>query len=299
MRAIALLALAGAAAAAVLLWQTGTMSEIAAWARAEQRELQNALARAMRAAQRGEPAVVWGLIGASALYGVVHAVGPGHGKFLIGGAAAGSRATALRMAGIALAGSLGQGLTAIALVYGGMALVGITARWAVGTAEDVLAPASYVAIGLIGLWLVWRGVRGFSRLRAPAYAPATGSGHGHDHDCGCGHRHGATAEEAARLTGWRDAAALILPIAMRPCTGAVIVLVIAWKMELIGLGAAAAMAMALGTGAVVAGVGLGSVWLRETAFAGAGRSGAPWLAPALQCAAGGLIAVFSMGLLLA
>lgn len=297
MRLTALLILAGTALLAILLWQSGTLAEFAAWARLEQRDLQNALARSVRAARAGEPGVVWGLLTASALYGLVHAVGPGHGKFLIGGAAAASRRTASRMALIGLGASVGQALTAILLVYGGMGLVEMGSRWAVGTAEDILAPASHLAIGLIGLVLVWRGLRG---LRAATHSHE----HHHDHDqshdgaCGCGHKHAPTAAEAEALSGWRDILALTGSIAIRPCTGAVIVLVIAWKSGLQLLGAGAALAMAAGTGTVVAAVALGSVWLRETTFRGAGQSRVAAVAPALQCGAGGLIVLFSTTLLL-
>ncbi len=305
--AVALAFVAGAAA----LWLTGGFAEIAAWARGEQRELQNALARAMRAARTGEASAVWALISASALYGLVHAVGPGHGKFLIGGAAVASRRTAWRMALIGVAASLGQAVTAIVLVYGGMALVGITARWAERTAEDWLAPASYIAIGLIGLWLVWRGVRAFLRRRVALgheHHHAHDHGHAHDHlhdqshsgECGCGHKHGATAEEVEAIRSWRDVAALIGGIAIRPCTGAVIVLVIAWRFDIALLGAAAATAMALGTGVVVGGTALAATWFRDSSYAAAGSGqAASILAPTLQCLAGGAIVLFSGTLLFA
>lgn len=329
MRLTALLILGAAAVAALLLWQTGALAEFAAWARAEQRDLQNALARAVRAARAGEAGVVGGLISAALLYGVVHAAGPGHGKVLIGGAAAASRRTALRMAGIGLVASLGQAVTAILLVAGAMTLLEAGARWAVGTAEDVLAPASYAAIGAVGLLLVWRGLRG---LRAQARLSGAGAsrghhadghaghgheghGHGHGHaghthghghahgaaegDACCGHKHAPSIQEVTGLRGWRDTLLLVGAIAMRPCTGAIIVLVVAWKAGLFPLGMAAATAMALGTGAVVAAVALGAVWLRDAAFVGAGAGRVALVAPALQVAAGGLVAVLSAGLLFA
>ena len=48
-----------------------------------QRELQHGLTEAMRAVQHSEATAVWSLTGLGFLYGVFHAVGPGHGKVVI------------------------------------------------------------------------------------------------------------------------------------------------------------------------------------------------------------------------
>ena len=118
-------------------------------------------------------------------------------------------------------------------------------------------------------------------------------------ECGCGHRHGPTVEEVQNLKGWRDALALIGAIAIRPCTGAVIVLVIAWQTGLYALGLAAVTAMALGTGAFTAMVALASVSAREASFSvlSGGDGRLAFVAPTLQIVAGGLVLVFGAGLL--
>ena len=101
------------------------------------------------------------------------------------------------------------------------------------------------------------------------------------------------------MRGWRDALALIAGIAIRPCTGAVMVLVIAWQTGLHLLGLGAVFAMALGTGAFTAMVALASVSVREASFSLSGNAAArlSLLAPALQLAAGSLILIFALGLL--
>ncbi len=285
-------------AGALWFWLSGNYTAVSQWAVAQQRVFQNELAGLIMAARRGEPGVVWGLIVASGLYGFVHAVGPGHGKFLIGSAGIGSRAKARTMAGLAIASSLAQGLTAVVLVYAGLGLLSMGTRWAENVTNDVLTPLSYGVISLIGLVLIWRGGRAlYSYLRpVPAHDPHH---HHHGEECGCGHRHGPTAEEVSNLKGWRDALALIAGIAIRPCTGAVIVLVIAWQTGLHLLGLSAVFAMALGTGAFTAMVALASVTVREASFSLSGETAArlSLVAPALQLAAGGVILMLSLGLL--
>ena len=296
-------------AGALWFWLSGNYAQVTAWAVQQQRAFQNELAQLIMAARRGEGGVVWGLIGASALYGFVHAVGPGHGKFLIGSAGLGSRARARTMAILAIASSLAQGLTAVVLVYGGLGLLALGTGWAVKATDEVLTPLSYGVIALIGLVLIWRGARALQRHLRPARIDANvhehGHGHGHAHDhvhgehCGCGHRHGPTADEIANLHGWRDALALIAGIAIRPCTGAVMVLVIAWQTGLDALGIFAVFAMALGTGAFTAMVALASVSVREASFSVSGSTAARLsvIAPSLQLAAGGIVLMLSLGLL--
>jgi len=302
-------------AAAIWFWWSGHYAAVSQWAVAQQRIVQNELAGLLMAARRGEPGVVWGLILASGIYGFVHALGPGHGKFLIGSAGLGTKARAQTMAWIALASSLAQGLTAILLVYGGLGILSTGARWAEDVTNDVLTPLSYGVIAMIGVVLIWRGGRALWRYMLPAAPSDTyrGAHNAHDHDhaghhhhhegeeCGCGHKHGPTVDEVANLRGWRDTLALILGIAIRPCTGAVIVLVIAWQTGLHALGIAAVVAMALGTGAFTAMVALASVSLREASFSVSGGTAARLsvIAPTLQILAGAIVLMLSLGLLAA
>ena len=101
---------------ALLLWTSVPWAAVSQWAAAQQREFQNAMARAMLAIRDGEPRALWFLCSATAAYGVVHAIGPGHGKVLLGAAAFASGATFKRLTILTLASSLAQSLTAILLI---------------------------------------------------------------------------------------------------------------------------------------------------------------------------------------
>lgn len=282
--------------------------EISSWARETQQMAQTTLARAVQAARAGDPWAVWALLGACATYGVAHAVGPGHGKLLIGGAAAASRRTAGRMAAIGFAASLAQGLAAIALMYGALGLASLSASWATATTERVLAPVSTAAIALVGLWLAWRGARGLWRMLAPParaeHARGEAARHAHDHGspghvCHAGCRHGPTVTETERAENWREVAALILSIGARPCSGALIVLAISWSFGLAWLGALGALTMAAGTGAVVAAVGLAAATARDGAqLKGDGRTSRLAFS-GVQLGAGLLIAVSATALTVA
>ena len=263
------------------------LSGLAHWAVEQQRAFQNEMAGAVRGLRAGNPGATAALLTAAGAYGFVHAAGPGHGKYLIGGVGVGSRVSMARLLGIAVLSSLAQAAWAILLVYGGFALLEVSAQSVTTLAEDYLAPASYLVIALIGVVLVWRGLRGLARQRT------SGHDHGHDHDhdgaC-CGHAHGPTPDEVAALGSVRETLALVASIAVRPCTGAIFLLVIAWQMDIHAAGAAAVIVMGLGTATLTSLVAVSSIAARGMGQASASRFGAAArIGPALQILAGGFV----------
>ena len=171
------------AAGGLLLWLFGLggMDLISHWAALQQRAAQTALAAGLRAVRTGEPGAWITLMGVCASYGFFHAAGPGHGKLLIGGYGAAARVTALRLSTLAVISSLAQALTAIVLVGAGAVVLGWSRARMTDTAEQVLAPASYGAIAMVGVWLAWRGLRRVRSVRAAAAVAEDGTCHS------CGH----------------------------------------------------------------------------------------------------------------
>jgi ABC-type nickel/cobalt efflux system permease component RcnA len=281
----------------LLFWAQGGLDSLAQAARDGQRAAQNAMAGSLRALRAGEVGALAALIALAFGYGVAHAAGPGHGKIALGAYGA---ATAVRLAplmAIALAASLAQATTAVLLVHGGMALFDWTRAELTELGEGALTLASSAAMGLIGLWLAARGARRLLRQLAPAPAlPAGAAAHAHPHDAPCcGHRHGPEAAEIAALTGWRDAALLVGAIAIRPCTGALFLLILTWRMGIPAAGILGTYAMGLGTALVTAGVAALAVSARDGALMWSARLGVlrP-LAPMLELGAGLLIALLAL-----
>lgn len=291
----------GLAVAAVLavLWLTGGYAALQAWVFQAQREVQTTLAAAVRAIKTGQPGALLGLVTICFSYGVLHAAGPGHGKMLIGGYGVGRRVPVLALSSIALAASLVQAAVAVAVVYAGVAVLGWTRAQMDGVAENIMAPAGMIAITGVGVWLMWRGFRGMRRAWA-VDVPA-GHHHGHDHDHAhddpCGHAHGPGLDEVSALTGWRDTAALIAGIAVRPCSGALFLLILTWQLGIGLAGIAGTFAMGLGTALVTIGVALLAVWAREGALASLPLSRAARAVPLFEMAAGALVAAIALSLL--
>ncbi|MHA6347278.1 nickel/cobalt transporter [Roseivivax sp. CAU 1761] len=272
--------------AAAALWALagGQDAELARWAAERQRGFQNALAGGLRALRAGEPGALAALLGLCFAYGFFHALGPGHGKFLIGGYGMSRAVPLLRLSAISLLAALGQAATAILLVLAGLYVLGWSRAQLTGAAEEIMLPLSALAIGLIGGWLALRGGRRLLALRRPA--PATAC---------CGHRHGPSPEEIRQAAGPAETLALIAGIAIRPCSGAILLLVLTWHMQILGAGMLGAVAMALGTGSLTVLVASGSVALRRgTLFTLGGMAGAAYALPALELLAGGAIVALAL-----
>ena len=281
------------AAGGLLLWLFGLggMDLISHWAALQQREAQTALAAGLRAVRAGEPGAWITLMGVCASYGFFHAAGPGHGKLLIGGYGAAARVTALRLSTLAVISSLAQALTAIVLVGAGALVLGWSRARMTDTAEQVLAPASYGAIAMVGVWLAWRGLRRVRSVRAAAVVAEDGTCHS------CGHAHGPSVDQVAGLTSWRDAVVIVVSVAMRPCTGAVFLLILCFGLGIPLAGIVGAMVMGLGTASVTVLVAILAVGTRRSALAGWSGSGAVRAIALIEIVAGAVIAVIAATLL--
>jgi len=276
--------------ALVLMVDTSALSY---WAAQQQRSFQNAMAVSLQAIRAGDTLALVSLCGLTFAYGFVHAIGPGHGKILLGGAALSSQSTLRRMTALTLVSSLAQSMTAIIIVVGGTTLLSLSSADAVNLTEQWLAPISYAAIALIGLYLLVRALRQFWRLTQASEHVS------HDAHCDCGHSHGPDMQQVDALSNWREMAALVASIAIRPCTGALFLLVIAWRFQILPAGVLATLTMGLGTAAfnlAVAGSGVG---LRKL-LSGAGQitKGLRYVPATLQMMGGLLITILSSGMLL-
>lgn len=293
------LTLAGLAVglALALIWLTGGFDALALWLARAQRAAQDSLAGAVRALRAGEAGAMAALIGVCFGYGVLHAAGPGHGKALIGGYGLARRVPVLRLSVLALVASLAQAGVAVALVHAAIGLLGLARDTVTGAGEAWVTAAGNLMVAGLGLWLLVRGARGLLRQPAGGGAGHGAEGHRHDHGDGCGHAHGPTAAEASAVGSLRDAALLVAGIAMRPCSGALFLLILTWQLGIGAAGIAGALAMGLGTASVTVGVALVAAWAREGALAALPASALARALPLVEVLAGAIILVAALLLL--
>ncbi|TFV71477.1 nickel/cobalt transporter [Bradyrhizobium frederickii] len=124
-------------------------------------------------------------------------------------------------------------------------------------------------------------------------------GHDHVHDEHCGHSHGPTPSELSGPGGWRRGFAAILTVGIRPCSGAILVLVFALAQGLFWAGIAATLLMGLGTAITVAAIAVVAVSAKDIAARlSAGRDGGGALfMRGIEFAAAGVVLLFGAGLL--
>jgi nickel/cobalt exporter len=289
---------------------------IIGWILAKQSEFYRAMSSTIRAA-KSDGSAVWSLLGISFAYGIFHAAGPGHGKAVISSYLVANEETARRGIVLSFASALLQALVAVALVAVLAWLLSSTAK-TMCSAEKAIEIASYALIAAFGARLVWTKGGGFMRALQAKPAPAAAHhhdhdhhhhdhdhghdhahGHGHVHDEHCGHSHGPTPDQLAGPGGWQRGLGAIFAVGMRPCSGAILVLVFSLAQGLFWAGIAATFVMGLGTAitvATIAVVAVSAKGLARRLSAGSEGSGT-LIMRGIEFGAAGLVLLFGLGLL--
>ena len=291
------------------------------WLIAKQAEFYRLLSGTIRNAKT-DGSAVWLLMGISFAYGVFHAAGPGHGKAVISSYLVANEETWKRGIALSFASALLQALVAVAVVGIAAALLNATAA-SMNRAVWWIEIVSYALIAAMGARLLWVKGRAFLRewmvMRAPKSvgAAAAHSHHHHDHahdrhhdhahhhhhshghDDHSGHSHGPTPDQLAGPGGWKRGLTAIVAVGLRPCSGAILVLVFALAQGIFWAGIAATFVMGLGTAVTVAVIA--TLTVTATAFAAriaATRTGYGSLAlRGIEVAAATVVLLFGVALL--
>ncbi|HVM85166.1 MAG TPA: sulfite exporter TauE/SafE family protein [Candidatus Binatia bacterium] len=192
-----------------------------------------------------KPWALWGGLLIGFLYGVFHALGPGHGKTVIVGYFLGRHAHPWR--GVAMASwiSLSHVIGAIVIVT---VVHFILSRSLASPVDEVdgLRVFSYAAILLIGIGMLvsaWRG------------------GHAHDHGHDHHHEHGA---HCAHVPGGRKEQGMLgFAAGFIPCSGAILILVFALTNGIVFSGIAMTLAIAVGMAITLSVMGVASILVRH------------------------------------
>ncbi len=284
------------------------------WLQAQQRDFYAALTAALDAL-RTDWTAFWVLGGLSFLYGVFHAAGPGHGKVVISSYVLANEQQLRQGIVLSAFSALMQSLVAIGFVLVLAGLLNLTST-ALGEAAHWVGVVSYAMVALLGLWLMLRKMFGWGHNHGHDHehhdhhdGHGHSSDHAHDHHhhddhhhSHAHHDHGHSMHHAIApgdISGnWREQLGVVLAVGLRPCSGALVVLVFALSQGLLAAGIAAVLLMGLGTAITVAALAT----LAVTAKGLAGRIGGAdsTLARTLVWWAemAGAVCVFAFGVLL-
>ena len=305
------------------LQQVSFFEDPVLWAREKQQAFYGKLSATLRQMKGASPiAAAWTLMLLSFGYGVFHAAGPGHGKAVISAWLLATENELKRGVLISFMSAVIQALTAILVVsvlFMVVASVGSTARNVAG----VLESASYGLIALLGGYLIWTALlmlrpakapgtpapalagatttrqaialhdfSGFEPMKASGPSSSPSPSHLHGPDCGCGHAHLPAASDVKGDWSFAKAFSLAFAVGIRPCTGALLVLVFANGLGLYWAGVAATFAMAVGTFITVSVIAAIAVYAKKLAammMRGNSRL-LDWFGIGLRFAGGGAIA---------
>lgn len=264
------LALIGALAWVSLHWPQIMMQSVE-W----QRQLHQRLAQLIQQVQLSPRQYGGSLLLFSLTYGILHAVGPGHGKMVITTYLSTHPARLQLSIWLTLLASLLQGIMAISLVSVTLLMLKMSSTY-LHVGELWLERAGYMLMVLLGALLcrraglrLWRSLPSrksgngraslggiYRNLRyihadinhqAISRARQQQAGHFHHPGCGCRHHHVLSDQTLQTAVNWRTKLSVVLAMGIRPCSGAVLVLLFAKVMGVYLWGVLSALVMAAGT----------------------------------------------------
>lgn len=249
------------------------------WVIGKQQQFYGAMSQALRRIKsEGIAAAASTLLLLSFAYGVFHAAGPGHGKTVVSAWLLATENDLKRGIFISFLSSIIQALSAIVLV-GSLLLLVSGAAGAARNIAGLMESASYAMIGMMGVYLVWTAFRMLLN-RPPRLAAAEGpdfSGfqplaHSHAHLASgeicsdCGHAHAPNPADIRGDWSLAKAFSMAFAVGIRPCTGAILVLILSNVLGLFWIGVLATLAMAFGTFLTVSAIAILSVYARKFAI---------------------------------
>ena len=245
-----------------------SVAELARFSAEYQRRIQQTLSGSLRDIKAGSGSVaLWTLATVCFSYGVVHTLGPGHGKAVVVAYFLDSSRPRAWIEGIFAGTWIAFTHTVAALLLAAVlklsASVGL-----LGALREVrnVEMVSYALILLIGFWRLWAGITG--RLHEHPHGDEHGhghdhhhhhhhdhahGGHDHEHDHHAHHDHGRASQRT--VAGWL----LLTAAGIAPCAGALIVILLSIALDVVWAGVVGVLAIALGMAITLSGIGLASM----------------------------------------
>ncbi len=190
-------------------------------------------------------------LGGAFLYGMAHALGPGHGKFVIVSYFMGREVHMLRGLIMALQMAVVHVIAAVVIVW--IADVVLKASLGIGLAEvPGVRAGSFLIIAAIGLYMFYQAVR---TSLGHTDTQQNDINHNHAHEYSHSHHHGHSHTTEGGLVA--------MAVGMVPCPGAILVMLFAVANNMIYPGFMLVAAMSVGIGLTIAVLGVGTILARQ------------------------------------
>lgn len=245
------------------------VAELARYSAEYQRRIQQVLSGSLRDIKSGSGSVaLWTLVTVCFGYGVLHTLGPGHGKAVVVAYFLDSSRPRAWMEGVFAGGWIAFTHTLAALLLAGALKLSSTVGL-LGALREVrnVEIVSYTLILVIGIWRLWAGITG--RVHEHAHGDDHGhhrhdhGHHGHDHD----HHHHHREAPQRTIAGWL----LLTAAGIAPCAGALIIILLSIALDVLWAGVVGVISIALGMAITLAAIGMASMMAHRLIIAD-GRS---------------------------
>ena len=232
-----------------------SVADLARFSAEYQRRIQQSLSVSLRDVKAGSGSLaLWTLATVCFGYGVVHTLGPGHGKAVVVAYFLDSTRPRAWIEGVFAGAWIAFTHTLAALLLAGaLKLLGTVGLF--GALREVrnVEMVSYLLILVIGIWRLWAGITG--RVHEHHHGDDHGHGHDHDHHHHDHNHHHHTDTRQRTLAGWL----LLTAAGIAPCAGALVVILLAIALDVICAGVVGVIAIALGMAITLSAIGLASM----------------------------------------
>ena len=220
-----------------------------------QRQVNAGVAIHMRALETGNSFAAFFLgLGVAFLYGMIHALGPGHGKFVIMSYFMGREVYVLRGLVMAVQMAVVHVIAAVVIVW--VADILLKTSLGIGLADvPGIRAGSFLIIAGIGIYMLYQAVRG-----SGGHTHTHNHTHDHNH-----HHHGHSHDHPHGASHATEGGLVALAVGMVPCPGAVLVMLYAIANDMIYPGFLLVAAMSVGIGLTIAILGVATILLRQFA----------------------------------
>ncbi len=200
-----------------------------------QREINAELSDLLYDAKENSLAAGISLAGLSFFYGILHSVGPGHGKVIVTTFLATHPSKIKHGLILTALSAFMQAIVATVLVSA-LVLVFSQSMRDVSSKADYLINASFLAMSLLGITILWRTSKAIYHYLKH-----------HKFSIGCHCCHCVSGSQLNQTMNWRSYTGIIISIGIRPCSGAILVLLFSNVVGIYWLGIVSAFLMAIGT----------------------------------------------------
>ena len=259
----------------------------------EQKVLREKLTTAISAMKRGDWDAIWKFLAICLVYGMLHALGPGHGKSIVVGYFIARRGRWRQGVALGAGITVTHTMSAVILLLILYAIFKATVFTAFETGRIGIERASYALIMLTGVLLVVLGIKDFIMQRKQAKIAAEGGAVAQDGKCA----ESGSGIALPPIARWREILGVAAVTGIVPCPAVALIVLFCLLNSMVALSLLGALVICIGMTITNVAFGIAAVAFRKGIDKGSAHTRIATKIYTVATLAGGVI-IFISGLLL-